>query len=184
MLPENDEKRSKFAIAKDREGILFQKPDVSPGYCVLSQRVFLRMSSDILESSGESGAVRRFSWEFDMSASLMPASSETGESSAGVAFSDSKARRFSSTMSMLMTAPMAATRTFTHQGRPRVPIERPAACNSPETVGPNARQALAADAAAPFKVPSTLLEGAELASMMLLDGKAKAWAVTFQTSAT
>lgn len=140
------------------------------------------MSSEILERRGESGAVRRFSCELEVSAaatmpdpnSALPATSDARGSSSGSSFSDSNTRLFSSTMHKLIMAPMAATRTLTHQGRPRVPMERPADCRSPETVGPNARQALAADAAAPLRVPSTLLEGAELANMMLLDGNANA----------
>lgn len=150
------------------------------------------MSIDILLKSGESGAVSRLSQDaLELSAaatipelySTAPATSDADGGGSGISFSDSNVLRFSSTMHMLMTAPRIAMQVFTHQGRTSVPSESPADCKSPDTVGPKARHALAADAAAPFKEPRTLLEGAEFASMMLLEGKAKAWAVTFQTNA-
>ena len=115
--------------------------------------------------------------------SAAPAISDALGSGSGISFSSSKVRRLSSTMNILIVVPMAATRTLTHQGRPSVPIDRPTDCRTPDTVGPTARHALAADAAAPFKDPSTLAEGDELASMIALDGKANACAVTFQTNA-
>lgn len=100
--------------------------------------------------------------------------SDVARSSSGTSFSDSNVRRLSSTMNMLISAPRAAITTLTHHGRPSVPMERPADWRRPETVGPKALQALAADAAAPLMDPRTLLDGAELASMMLLEGNAKA----------
>lgn len=99
----------------------------------------------------------------------------------GASFSFSKVRRFSSFMNVAMRTPINATAALVHQGRPRVPMERPADCKRPEKVGPNVLQRLAEAAIAPFKVPDTLGEGVLFAIMMSADGMVKACAHTFQT---
>lgn len=71
-------------------------------------------------------------------------------------------------------AAIVAIALLVHHGSPRQPKDRPADWISPDKVGPNPLHRLAEEAAVPFKVPKTLLEGAELASKIWIGGKARA----------
>jgi hypothetical protein len=74
--------------------------------------------------------------------------------------------------------PSRATPAIVHQASPDMPCAWPTPSIRPEMVGPNPRQMLADDAAAPFKVPRTRFEGEELAKMMASDGYERDWNVT------
>ena len=67
-----------------------------------------------------------------------------------------------------------------HHASPEYPSRRPAENRNPDTVGPNALERLAVDAATPLIVPSTRSEGAEFVKRMALDGYAMVANVHFQ----
>ena len=94
-------------------------------------------------------------------------------------FSGSVASALCSTINRLRIAPRQATSALTHHGKPSMPFARPVASKSPETLGPIALAKLAEDCATPLKVPLDRL-GVALLSIMFVDGKENACAVTFQ----
>ena len=78
-------------------------------------------------------------------------------------------------------APTIVTRPLNHHANPKYPKSSPNEYKKPEAVGPNARDRLAVDAAIPLMVPSTVSEGAALASRMALLGYASVEKVHFHT---
>lgn len=79
-----------------------------------------------------------------------------------------------------MIAPAVAMRALHHHASPEYPNRRPAEKRKPETVGPNARERLAVEAATPLIVPSIKRDGAEFVRSMALLGYAMVAKVHFQ----